>query len=78
MDHGIEQQDRLLYSKDPLEQNQVAGTADGQKLGDTLNRPQDQGFKNSHVPTIAELSFLFKAAQDSAIYSTLQKKTRYI
>jgi hypothetical protein len=38
----------------------MAGTADRQKLGDTLNGPQDQGFKNSHVPTIAGLPFFFK------------------
>jgi hypothetical protein len=61
MDHGIEKQGRLGKPQDFLKKNQMAGTAYGQKFGNTLDQAQENGLKNTHDDTIITLSGQFKA-----------------
>ena len=47
MNGDIEKELRFFQAKKALGQHQMAGTADGQKLGDPLNDPEDDGLKES-------------------------------
>ncbi len=46
MEHDIEEELGFLHSEEGLEKDEMAGTADGQKFGETLNNAKEDSLWN--------------------------------
>ena len=46
MEHHIEEELRLLHTKQGLEEDEVTRTADGQEFGQSLNNSEKNGFED--------------------------------
>ena len=55
MKHHIEEELWPLHTEEPLEDYQVPRTANGEKLGNTLNDSQNDGFKKSNGTPLYDL-----------------------
>jgi hypothetical protein len=49
MEHHIKKDGRFVYSKQGLEEDEVTGTTDGQKFGQSLYNTKKNGLCNSYL-----------------------------
>jgi hypothetical protein len=52
VEHDIKEELRFAHPKEELEEDEMTGAADGQKLGQSLNDSKKDGLKDAHHESI--------------------------
>ena len=79
MKHDIEKDLRFFESEDGLKKDKMSRAADGQELGQPLNKPKEDGLKNMNLspPSFNTESWRSPRTEDEPLFLNVSEKRQW-